>query len=111
MADTMPLDAGALRQRVQVQQRTQTRDQQGGFSDVWQTVARRWCSIEPLRGDEFFQAAQQDARVTHRVRLRPYPGLDPTHRLLYGVRVLHITTVLTPGERGMLQELLVTEDV
>ena len=77
-----PLDAGKLNKRVQIQELTNTRDAHGGQSQSWSTVATRWAAIEPLRGRELYEAQQVHERVTVRIIMRPYTGLDSQYRLV-----------------------------
>ncbi|HUU35193.1 MAG TPA: phage head closure protein [Vicinamibacterales bacterium] len=106
--------AGRLRQRVEIQQRIETRDEMGGVSEAWETVAMRWASIEPLQGRELMEAQQIASRVTMQVRMRYYEGLSPKHRLIWragdgGVRkTLGIEAVISRDERDRDHELLCT---
>ena len=103
------MNAGQLRHRIAVQEKTETRDERGGVIETWTTVAVRWGSIEPLRMRELFLAQQVDARVTHRILLRYYPGLSNQHRLVHENRVFHVQPPINAGERNRATELLVME--
>ncbi len=79
----MAMRAGRLRHRVQIQERVETtRDEHGGISPTWSTIATVSASVEPLRGRELFEAQQVQERTTIRVRMRHYPGLTTKHRLV-----------------------------
>lgn len=78
----MAMRAGRLRQRVQIQERAETRDEHGGTEPNWNTIATVWASVEPLRGRELFEAQQLKERTTMRVRMRHYPALTTKHRLV-----------------------------
>lgn len=98
-----------LRQRIMIQAKTETRDARGGVTETWTTIATRWGSIEPLSAREILNAQQVDARVSHRVTLRYYPGLTPEHRLLKDARVFHIEAVVNPLERDKATQVLAME--
>jgi SPP1 family predicted phage head-tail adaptor len=108
---TPVITAGDLRQRIEVQHKTEERDLSGGVVEQWVTEQRRWAKVEPLQGRELFTAAQVDARVTHRVTMRYYAGLTASQRLLHQGRVLHILSVLNSEERGITTQVMAMEDV
>jgi SPP1 family predicted phage head-tail adaptor len=105
------MKAGSLRHRVQIQTFSEARDADGGITPTWTTAATRWASVEPLRGNEFFNASQVKGNVTHRVVMRYYAGLTPTDRIVHDSRNLNIVAVLNPDERNIMTEVLATEQV
>lgn len=108
---TLTIAAGDLDKRVEVQDKVNERDASGGVIEQWATVARRWARIAPLRGRELFTAQAVDARITHKVCMRYYAGLNATMRIVYDGRVLNILTPpTTPDERRVLTEFLGMED-
>ena len=110
--NTPTISAGELDKRLEVQTKVDDRDASGGIVEQWVTVARRWASIDPLKGRELFTAQAVDARITHRIRLRYYSGLTAAMRFRYGQRVLNILTPpISPDERGVITECLCMEDV
>ena len=74
--------AGKLNKRVQIQEPAESRDAHGGVIRTWNTVATRWASIEPLRGQELYQAQQMGAQATVRITMRSYSGLTEMHRIV-----------------------------
>lgn len=107
------MQIGPLRNRITLESRTVDRTT-AGFGEPtenWTTLATVWASVEPLSGEEFFQAQQENAEVTHRVRLRFRSGITPKHRLKVGTRILDIVSVIDPEERGLELELLCRERV
>jgi len=71
----------------------------------------RWCSIEPLSGDELIAAQHVVAGVTHRVRMRFLEGLTSAMRLRDGERIFNIARVLNVDERSVEHELFCRENV
>ena len=100
---------GVKRQRVEIQVEESVRDEAGGVANSFITKAKRWARVEPLRGREFFEASQTNSSVTHRVRMRHFPGLTTRHRLLYNGRVLSIRSVMNIDEQNIEDELLCEE--
>ncbi len=102
--------AGKLRHRITIQQRSESaRDDYGAPTYAWSTLATRWASIEPLRGQERFIADQTQSGVTHRVRLRYLSGVKPEMRFDYDGRTFEIAQVLNRDELGAELELLCFE--
>lgn len=65
------MNAGALRQRVSVQVRTETSDGRDGFTESWATRhSRRPARVTPLMGRDLERARQIDPRLSHAVALR-----------------------------------------
>ena len=104
------IDPGRLRERVTIQQATETRNRLGERVSSWSTFAERWASVEGLSGREVLLAGQQQTEVTHRVRLRYVTGLKATMRILWRSRILEITSLLEHNDRSE-HELLCTEAV
>lgn len=109
------IEAGRLRHRLVLQQRSPQADGGGGEAgDPWAapiTLATVWGRIEPLRGDERVRALRLEARVTHRIVIRFRSGVTSDMRLVFGARHFNIRAVLDPGERRRALELLCEEGV
>lgn len=105
------MEAGKLRNRVDLQRVTVTRDSHGDQVKTWATLATVWASIEPLSGREFLQASQVMSDVTVRIKIRGNPdlALTPKDRVKFGARVFDIRHVIDWGGRGVETQLLCTE--
>ena len=94
------IDPGKLRERVTVQQATQTRNSLGeavlSWAD-WQTV---WASVDGVSAREALAAGQQDVTITHRVRMRYLNGLTQNMRISWGGRTLDIVSILEHNNRS-----------
>jgi SPP1 family predicted phage head-tail adaptor len=89
-----------LRHEVTIQQPgTRVDDGYGGGSVVDSNVATVWAAIEPLTGNELFQAGQFNPSLSHRVRIRYYPGIRPSWKVKYGTRTFDIKSVADVDER------------
>lgn len=103
---------GQMRKRLTLQQNVpQTKD---GFSqpvDSWQPVATVYAKVEPISGREFFNAAQIQADVTHRITVRYRPDFLPTAawRGLLGTRVFSFVSVRDVEERHIEWEIMAVE--
>ena len=103
--------AGKLRHRVVIKEKVVSRDGYGEEDVTWTAVDTVWASIEPLRGREFLESRQEQADVSHRVRMRYQGSIVPTMRVLYGTRVFEVVSVVNPVERDISLELMCREDV
>lgn len=111
--------AGHLKHRVEVQERRGKTTSVGAADGDYVTVESRWAAIEPIQGREVFLAAQTQSRVTHRVRMRFFPGLTSRHRLVENdarqttagskARIFNIVSVVNTDERDREHELLCVE--
>ena len=104
------IDPGRLRERITIQQATETRNALGESVQSWTTFAERWASVDGLSSREVLLTGQQQTEVTHRVRLRYVDGFKSTMRILWRNRVLEITSLLEHGNRSE-HEALCTERV
>ena len=94
------MDAGTLRERVTVQQASESRNALGETVLSWATFAERWASVEGVSSRESLAYGQQQISVSHRVRLRYLTGLTQSMRLVWRGRTLEIVSLLEHGNRS-----------
>jgi SPP1 family predicted phage head-tail adaptor len=104
------IDPGRLRERITIQQASETRNALGESVQSWATFAERWASVDGLSSREVLLTGQQQTEITHRVRLRYVDGFKSTMRILWRNRVLEVTSLLEHGNRSE-HEALCTERV
>ena len=106
------MNVGRLNKRVTIQERTTTENEYGEPISTWVDVASDIAAaVEPLQGRELFAAQQVQSEVTIRVRIRYRAGIKAAMRVLYGVRVLDIQSVIDPLEKHAELQLLCAEGV
>lgn len=103
------MNPGILRHRITIQELREGQDEAGQPVQEWQDVATVWGAVEPLRGREYFAAAQVQAEVTTRIRIRYSKGIKPDMRVLYDGRLYNINAVIDPEERHMELQLMCRE--
>lgn len=86
------MDAGRFDQRVTIQEKSVTRAANGEEVVAWVTHAERWARVEPLRGREFFAAAQMQGAVDYRVTIRYLSTVTRAMRLQWRGMVLDIVS-------------------
>ena len=94
------IDAGKLRERVTVQQASESRNALGETVLSWATFAERWASVEGVSSRELLQYGQQQIEVSHRVRMRWLSGLTQSMRIVWRGRTLEIVSLLEHGNRS-----------
>ena len=102
------MQPGLLRERIELQRPSESRNALGEVSQAWQTYASRWASVLTLRSREALNAQQQGLTVTHKVKLRHVDGLKSTDRIVWRGRTLQIISVLE-FEQFTVHELLCEE--
>lgn len=90
---------GDLRDRVVIQQSTESRNAMGESVLAWHTFGERWAQVEGISSREFLLSGQQQSEVSHRVRLRWVEGLTTQMRFLWRGRVLEIVSLLEHANR------------
>ena len=94
------IDTGRLRERVTIQQATESRNALGETTLAWTTFAERWASVEGVSAREALELGQADVSITHRVRMRYVDGMTHNMRLLWRSRVLEIVSLLEYANRS-----------
>lgn len=90
------IGAGKLSERVVLQQKSATRNSIGEEVISWAPIATVWAEAIPLRGREFFAAAQNQQAVDVRFRIRSRSGLTGDMRLLWKTEPYDIMALI-PG--------------
>lgn len=104
------IDPGKLRERVTIQQATESRNALGESQQSWSAWKTVWASVEGLSSREALFSGQQQSDITHRVRMRYVAGLAQTMRLSWRSRILEIVSLLEHNNRSE-HELICTEEL
>ena len=105
--------AGELFQRITIQQATEVLDAAGQATMTWATFGNGqiWAAVEPIVGSETWNAQEMQPDMTHRVRIRNFPGITSKMRVLYETRILNIRAVKDVLEADTENYLFCTEEV
>jgi SPP1 family predicted phage head-tail adaptor len=103
------INTGSLRERVIVQQASESRNALGETVLSWSTFAERWASVEGVSSREALAAGQQDVTITHRVRMRYVSGMTQSMRFSWRSRTLQIVSLLEYGNRS--EHVAICEEV
>jgi SPP1 family predicted phage head-tail adaptor len=94
--------AGELREFIVIEQRgASAPDALGEATPVWQTFARAWARLDPLRGREFQMPGQEAAERRIVLRTRSIDGVTSAMRVRFRGRILDIVSVETDARGWM----------
>ena len=103
----MSLEAGKLDQRLTLQESTPSTNDFGEEVPTWSDVATVWGRAEPLRGREFFSAAQMQSSAEVRFTIRWRAGLNERMRVLWrGVPHEIVAPLIDVGGRQETLEIM-----
>ena len=105
------MNAGELRHKITIQELQRVPDGYGGYTETWNDIAVVWAKIQPLRGNERYQAQQVSSALSHKIILRYLDGVKPQMRVLCGSRIFHVVSVINVEERNEMLELLCEEEI
>lgn len=105
------MQTGRLRERIQLQRQALEVQPSGYEKATWTTFATVWASVRSGASGERFriQADQEQATVTHTVRIRYKGSLFVTQRILWGTRVLDVHSIIDPDGKNHEMILLCEE--
>jgi SPP1 family predicted phage head-tail adaptor len=102
------INSGMMRERVLLQKPATNRTGMGSANLEWEDVAEVWASVLGLSSREILQAMQANAIVSHKVRIRFFPGIAHTWRMIWRGRELEISSIVEREVRAI-HEILVKE--
>lgn len=109
------MQAGKLKRRITIQQKTITKDSSGIITETWADFVTLWASREPLaaRWGEFFGAAAINAQDTIKYTVRYLSGktIKPDMRVVDQGRTYTITAVLDDTDNDRRQTVIMAEEL
>ena len=113
---TTQFDPGRAKHRVRIQRKSVTRNAIGEEVVKWRDVVLTgdksvWAEAWPLKGREFFAAAETQYAADVRFRLRYMTGVVREHRVLWNDEPYDITQVVNVGAGNHTLEILATNGV
>jgi SPP1 family predicted phage head-tail adaptor len=109
------MNAGPKRFRITIETLTETRDPYGQNIPSWTAAGTFWAQIRNLAGREAVNAKQVNAVATHAVTMRyvgglfPPHGIQPSARIIFGLKTFNIVWVDDYENRHRQYNLLVQE--
>lgn len=105
--------AGQLRERIEIQVKSVSRNAYGEEVISWSTTATLWAQVKPESGREYLQAGQMHAerRVLFKLRYQPGLTITPDMRVYYRSRAFNIAQVVDVYERRRVLHIVAEERV
>lgn len=86
--------SGQMRERLTIQAPVTEQSPMGEATTGWIDAGTVWGSVQGLSSREVLQAQQANAIVTHKIRIRFFPGLTHQHRLIWRGRMMEIASLM-----------------
>ena len=83
---------GDLRHRIQLQAPTDYQDEFGQPVRSWTTYATVWAQVNESGASESVDGMQLNASAVHSILVRYRSDIQSNHRILWGERILNIST-------------------
>lgn len=94
------MQAGKLRHRITIEQKTITQDNTGAMVEEWNELATVWAQVSPLSAREAMQAAALNSTQTARMIIRWRDDLDATMRIKYRGEIYEIEGLIEDVNSG-----------
>lgn len=90
---------GVKNRRITFEESVQRTDEVGDTVNEWVLYDSSWASIEPLRGEERYEAQRVQGSISHKIRVRystRLAAMTGKHRAVYAGRIFDL--VGPPGD-------------
>jgi SPP1 family predicted phage head-tail adaptor len=94
---------------IYIQTKTATTDEEGGFSENWQSGNAIPAAISPIQARQVFQYKSVNVDATHLIKVRGRTTVSEKDRILYGIRVFEILTIENIQERDFVKVITCME--
>jgi SPP1 family predicted phage head-tail adaptor len=97
----MGYSSGKLRQWIDIESKTISRDSDGELVESWMFYRRVPASIEPLSVREFITANTLKSKVTTRITIRSIDSINATMRIMHNSIIYNIEGILRDNITGL----------
>jgi head-tail adaptor len=101
--------AGALRERIAFERRSDARDLLAGARSKWRYDGAAWAAVTPLGSGDVVEADALSALPRWRVIVRKRDSVDPSSRIVWRGRYLRVRSVES-DPREPAQMILTTQE-
>lgn len=101
--------AGALRERISFERRSDERDLLAGARGKWRYDGAAWAAVTPFGAGDAVEAGALSSLPRWRVIVRKREGVDPNSRIVWRGRYLRVRSVES-DPREPAQMILITEE-
>lgn len=103
------MQAGKLREVLEIQTNTPTANAYGEMVPAWATVATVRGQVQILSGREFIEAKQREVDLSAKITIRYRADITANQRVKWGARYFDIDAVLDAGGAARALILMVRE--
>lgn len=106
------MNAGKLRHQIDIEKKLTTRDAYGGEKVSFKRVISTRCSITYMNGKDGFTSDQFYGKNIIKLRLRYYPNISISDRIIYNDRIFDIIPpVKNINEKNRYLEIIAEEEI
>lgn len=98
-----------LRHQITIQEKVQTADGMGGFTETLTTVHETWAAIWPVSAKEIRENMRVEANISHNIRIRYRSGISHAMTVLFGARTFEIKGIINFEERNIWLDMVCNE--
>lgn len=91
-----------LRERVEIQAATVTRDEFGGEKLAWSTTATVWAKVTERNGREIFAADQPVMLVSYEIVIRADIAINHLNRIVWRSKILNVQSITPLTAEGLI---------
>lgn len=100
-----------LRHQIIIQEKIQTPDGMGGFTETLNTVHETWAAIWPVSAKETRENMRVEANVSHNIRIRYRSGITYAMIVVFGTRTFEIKGIVNIDERNTWLDMVCNEQL
>lgn len=100
-----------LRHQITIQEKVQTSDGMGGFTEMLNTVHETWAAIWPVSAKETRENMRVEANVSHNIRIRYRSGISHAMTIVFGTRTFEIKGIVNIDERNIWLDMVCNEQL
>jgi len=98
-----------LNKRIEIQTKSTTNDESGGFKNTWATSKKVWAEIKPTDLYENFEGEKISEKISHIITTRYISDLRINNRIKYNDRMFNIKGIINNLEENKIMEIKVEE--
>ena len=100
-----------LRHQIIIQEKVQTADGMGGFTEVLTTIHETWAAIWPVSAKETRENMRIEANISHNIRIRYRSGITHAMIVVFGTRAFEIKSIVNFEEQNIWLDMVCNEQL
>lgn len=99
-----------LNKIIEVQEKTKTLDDCGGFTEKWKKLLNCWAEIKPISTNNIFEANKINDKIIYTITIRYNSKIKNNHRIKLGNRIFYIKNIVNIMEENRILEIIAEEE-